>query len=84
LFDLWEFDIESSTWTLIELPDDSYTPPPRSGHSSTIFKGKMFIFGGILELTKELNELLTFDFETRKFSLIGSTHGTQDDQDLGF
>jgi hypothetical protein len=32
----------------------------------------MFIFGGILELTKELNELLCFDFESSCFSLMGS------------
>ena len=27
-----------------------------------IYNGKMIIFGGILELTKELNEMLIFDF----------------------
>jgi len=27
----------------------------------------MIIFGGILELTKELNEMLLFDFKTEAF-----------------
>ena len=36
--------------------------------------GKMIIFGGILELTKELNEMLIYDFGTRCFSTIGETH----------
>lgn len=72
LNDIWEFDIEQEVFSQIELPDDSYQPPPRSGHSSTIFKAKMFLFGGILELTKELNELLAFDFATRKFQLMGN------------
>jgi len=27
----------------------------------------MYIFGGILELTKELNDMLVFDFDTMKF-----------------
>jgi len=27
----------------------------------------MYIFGGILELTKELNDLVVFDFSTMKF-----------------
>jgi len=27
----------------------------------------MIIFGGILELTKELNEMLLFDFKTETF-----------------
>jgi hypothetical protein len=32
----------------------------------------MYIFGGILELTKELNEMVSYDFATKKFNLIGS------------
>ena len=31
----------------------------------------MYIFGGILELTKELNEMLIFDFAKGQFSIIG-------------
>ena len=31
----------------------------------------MIIFGGILELTKELNEMLLFNFQTETFTLIG-------------
>ena len=35
----------------------------------------MIIFGGILELTKELNEMLLFDFKTETFLSIGNeTH----------
>ena len=64
LCDLWEFDIDTETYNPIELPADSYMPSPRSGHSSSIYDGKMYMFGGILELTKELNELLAFDFAT--------------------
>jgi len=37
LCDLWEFDIESEVFTQIELPEDSFHPSSRSGHSSTIF-----------------------------------------------
>lgn len=31
----------------------------------------MYIFGGILELTKELNEMLIFDFSKGEFQIIG-------------
>lgn len=31
----------------------------------------MYIFGGILELTKELNEMLIFDFDKGCFMIIG-------------
>lgn len=73
LCDLWEFDIDTQTWTQIELPDNSYKPCCRSGHSSNICHDKLYIFGGILELTKELNELIVFDFNTKCFSLVGKS-----------
>lgn len=30
----------------------------------------MYIFGGILEVTKELNDLLVYDFKTQKMSVL--------------
>lgn len=39
----------------------------------------MYIFGGILELTKELNELLIYDFKT---GLYISTSSDSHNQDL--
>ena len=38
----------------------------------------MYIFGGILELTKELNEMLIFDFKTGKFSAVGAEEALED------
>lgn len=70
--DLWELDLATETYKEIQLPDGSPMPNPRSGHSSTIFKNKMYIFGGIIELTKELNEMLIFDFSSGQFQIIGS------------
>lgn len=69
--DLWELDLQSETWCEIQLPPETPQPGPRSGHSASIYKNKMYIFGGILELTKELNEMLIFDFESRCFQIIG-------------
>ena len=73
LNDLWELDIASETYKKLELPSASYQPTCRSGHSSSIYNGKMVIFGGILELTKELNEMLLYDFSTGCFVLEGET-----------
>ena len=67
LNDLWELDLATETYTQITLGDASYQPLPRSGHTSSLHNGKMIIFGGILELTKELNEMLLYDFNTRSF-----------------
>lgn len=40
----------------------------------------MYIFGGIFELTHELNDLFAFDFVEKKFSPIGDCSG--DDANL--
>ena len=48
--------------------EGDFVPSPRSGHTAVVFGEKMYIFGGILELTKELNDLCVFDFNTRKFN----------------
>lgn len=34
----------------------------------------MYIFGGILELTKELNDMLIYDFKTGKFQSVGGSN----------
>lgn len=38
----------------------------------------MYIFGGILELTKELNEMLIYDFAAGKFSVVGQEASGED------
>lgn len=78
LNDLWEFDLDSGVYKEIQLPADSVQPVARSGHSSNIYNGQMYIFGGILELTKELNEMLIFDFKTGKFSAVGAEDALED------
>ena len=37
----------------------------------------MYIFGGILELTKELNEMLCYNFESKSFEVIGNGSNEQ-------
>ena len=71
LCDLWELDLASETFKLLEGADGGYQPHARSGHSANIHNGKMYVFGGILELTKELNEMFTYDFATGEFCTVG-------------
>ena len=39
----------------------------------------MFVFGGILEVTKELNDLLAYDFKVKQFHVVDSSGETQTD-----
>ena len=67
LNDLWEFDFTTKTWREIKNAEGEYQPSVRSGHTSVVYQDKMFIFGGILEITKELNDMIVFDFVHNKF-----------------
>lgn len=64
LNDLWELDLDTEIFSQIELSPNSYQPMARSGHTANLHNGKMYIFGGIFEITKELSELLVYDFDT--------------------
>ena len=73
LNDLWIFDIPSRKWK--EEKPVSPAPIPRSGHSACIVRDQMMIFGGILEVTKELDDMHTFDFKSKRWvSLFEETH----------
>jgi len=61
LNDMWKLDLNSYTWSEVK-PADGIIPIERSGHSCDVFENHMIIFGGIYEITKELNDFHLFDF----------------------
>jgi hypothetical protein len=67
LKDLWRFDIATNVWSEIH-PSDGVLPLERSGHCADVFESQyMIVFGGIYEITKELNDLYMFDFTKKKW-----------------
>ena len=64
---MWTFDLASKQWMEIGDDESGFKPISRSGHTAVVWGQKMYIFGGILELTKELNDMVVFDFATNKF-----------------
>jgi N-acetylneuraminic acid mutarotase len=69
LNDIWAYDIKTDIWNEVIVKTDS--PLSRSGHSGSIFKNYMVVFGGIHELTQELNDIQAFDFNTSQwFSVV--------------
>ena len=77
LNDVWELDLASGNWTQLELGPSSYQPIGRSGHSASIHNNYMYIFGGIYELAKEINEMMRFDFKDNTFALIEGSANEQ-------
>ena len=45
-------------------------PLKRSGHSAVVYKNFMIIFGGIYELTQELNDMHIYDFNNGQWFAI--------------
>ena len=62
LNDLWRLDLNTYTWKLIKFAD-AQVPLERSGHSCDVYENYMIIFGGIYEITKELNDIHLYDFK---------------------
>lgn len=59
LNDFWAFDIEAKSWNKLECAGQEEFC--RSGASASVVNGRVYIFGGILEITKELNDMYVFD-----------------------
>ena len=74
LGDLWEFDPAAKKWSEICQAEGDFAPKARSGHTAVCRGDKMYIFGGIFELTKELNDMIVFDFKTKKFMEADSSY----------
>lgn len=56
--DMWKFDLETNQWTQIEQKGD--VPQGRNGHSLQVHNGFLIMFGGILEITKESEDIYIF------------------------
>lgn len=69
LNDLWEFDLINKAWSQIRFSWSAFKPLPRSGHTMSLFQDKLYIFGGIFELTKELNDLVIYDIKEKCFKV---------------
>lgn len=67
LSDMWEYNMKTSVWTQMRFGWHDFKPMPRSGHTTMVCDGRLFIFGGIFELTKELNDLCLFDLKKKVF-----------------
>lgn len=40
-------------------------PKGRTGHTTAIYKGHLIMFGGIYEITRELNDMFAFNLQTK-------------------
>lgn len=68
LNDLWVYSIQEKKW--VEIEADGDTPYERSGHSSDVYEDFLVVFGGIWDVTKELNDLHIYSFSQNKWTTV--------------
>ena len=67
LNDIWSFNLNTYEWSEV-LPYSKLVPQERSGHTACLYNEQyMMIFGGIFEVTKELDDLFIFDLKSCKW-----------------
>ena len=64
--DLWAYDLINMIWE--EIVDNSlFKILPRSGHSASVYQNHMIVFGGMLSVTKEVDDTCAFNFLTKEW-----------------
>ena len=69
--DLWQFNLNIREWVIIA-NNAQNIPRSRSGHSLINFENKLVLFGGIHDVTWELDDLYVFNLHTSEWEVINS------------
>jgi len=73
---LWIFDIEANTWQRESSCNGGKSPKSLRGHSATVYKESMFIFGGYQDLKGSNADVWMFHFPSKSWHLIFRTDPT--------
>lgn len=73
-FELNSFKSPKATWKIVD-PVNNFRPPPLTNHSMSVYKEKIYVFGGVYNNEKVSNDLWEFDVEQEKWQQI-QTNGT--------
>ena len=68
LNDLWAFSLADCKFT--KLPDEGELPAVRNGHTMNHYNGKLYVFGGIHDITWELDDLHIYNLKTNKWTTL--------------
>ena len=64
--DMWAYDLINMIWE--EVADNSlFKILPRSGHTAAVYQNYMIVFGGMLSVTKEVDDTCAFNFLTKEW-----------------
>lgn len=71
-FELTSFKLPRARWELVQ-PVNNFKPPPVTNHSMSIYKSKIYIFGGVYNNEKVCNDLWCFDSLINKWTQVSTT-----------
>ncbi|CUM51689.1 unnamed protein product [Debaryomyces fabryi] len=71
-FELNTFKSPKARWELIE-PLNNFKPPPLTNHSLSVYKNKIYVFGGVYNNEKISNDLWCFDALISKWIQVTTT-----------
>ncbi|CAX44277.1 cell fusion/morphology, Kelch domain-containing protein, putative [Candida dubliniensis CD36] len=71
-FELNSFKSPKATWQLVE-PVNDFKPPPLTNHSMSVYKNKVYVFGGVYNNEKVSNDLWVFDAANDTWTQVTTT-----------
>lgn len=71
-FELNYFKAQDASWKLIS-PLNNFKPPPLTNHSMSVYKTKIYVFGGVYNNERVSNDLWCFDVLVDKWSQVPTT-----------
>lgn len=74
--DLWKLDLRTYVWE--EIVGNGDKPSSRSGHSAVVYTDLMIVFGGMKDITKETNDMYTYNIENNTWVLCQFEHQIKD------
>ncbi|CAK90880.1 unnamed protein product (macronuclear) [Paramecium tetraurelia] len=80
--DLWQFNMLSQEWIFIAINKLKNIPMSRSGHSLISYQNNLIVFGGIHDVTWELDDLHCFNLDLKEWRTINSDSSRRQEQEL--
>lgn len=64
--DIWRFNLTNNEWEHLKC-NEADAPRGRAGHSMAVYKNHIIMFGGLYEITRELNDMYVFNVQKNEW-----------------
>lgn len=71
-FELNTFKSPKARWEAVE-PLNNFRPPPLTNHSMSVYKNRIYVFGGVYNNEKVSNDLWCFDIPSSKWTQVSTS-----------